>query len=246
MVAACERFSACGIYTSVYQGDRWWIFHGVQKLFLYSEDLWHLFFSVMLSLPPPVPPSALPFSALILTELPPVLMPPSVVSRSSERDIRGLSELSGVFPRQRLRALSRATLPVPAERWDVSPWYLSPRLPCRTLRTEREGHQPLHEYVWKPVTRKNVGIIHLQIQIRQIFTFLLCGNLMFLQAQSCPNTVLTVWLGLGQKKHLLNVRKIQCFASWYEKDICRIVNMVCRQCFGRQPSVTYVSLSRLK
>ena len=73
--------------------------------------------------------------------------PLSVVSCSSERDIRGLSELSGVFPWQRLRALSRATLPVSAEGGDVSPWNLSPRLPCRTLRTEREGHQPLHEYV---------------------------------------------------------------------------------------------------
>lgn len=93
--------------------------------------------------------------------------PPSVVSCSSERDIRGLSELSGVFPRQRLRALSRATLPVPAEGGDVSPWNLSPRLPCRTLRTEREGHQPLHEYVSNQSPEKNVGNIRLhKIQIR--------------------------------------------------------------------------------
>lgn len=70
-----------------------------------------------------------------------------VVSCSSERDTRGLSEPFGVFPGQRLRALPRATLPVLAEGGDISPWNLSPRLPCRTLRTERKGCQPLHECV---------------------------------------------------------------------------------------------------
>lgn len=66
---------------------------------------------------------------------------------SSEGDVRRLSELSGVFPWQWLCALPRATLPVPAEGWDVSPRDMSPHLSRGTLRTEREGHQPLHEYV---------------------------------------------------------------------------------------------------
>lgn len=71
----------------------------------------------------------------------------SVVSCSSKRDIRGLSQLPGVFPWQRLCSLPREALPVPAEGWDVSPRHLSPRLSYWTLWTERKGHQPLHEYV---------------------------------------------------------------------------------------------------
>lgn len=47
--------------------------------------------------------------------------------------------------------------------------------------------------------------------------------------------------------HVLgNILTCNSSASWYEKDICRIVNMVYRQHFGRQHSVTYSSLSWLK
>lgn len=115
----------------------------VQKFSWYHEDLWCLLSFLLSSLYL----FLYPLPLFYCTHFCPNLLP--AVSFSSEGDIGGLSELSGVFPWQRLCALPWETLPIPAEGGDVSPWNLSPILPCWSLWTEREGHQPLHEYVSK-------------------------------------------------------------------------------------------------
>lgn len=150
---SCECLPALRIYRSV----SW---SSVED-FSWSPEILFAFwgFVASLFLPQPPNPSSLQFLyAVIILSLYFTFSHPDsacIVSRSSQRDIRGLPQLSGVFPWQRLCALPRATLPVPAEGRDVTPRHLPPRLPRRTLRTEREGHQPLHECVspaQRPVT----------------------------------------------------------------------------------------------